>query len=77
MPKIRETFHSFFNKINNICIASGLNKRILQEDGLEKLSKEELKKKASQLVEALSRIEENARSLDKEIREFYETVPKE
>jgi len=70
--KIREIFHSVFNKLNNICVVSGLNKKILEED-LNKLSLEELKKRIPQLIDALNRIEDNARSLDKILKEFYES----
>ena len=70
--KIREIFHSVFNKLNNICIISGLNKKTLEED-LDKLSAKELKKRIPQLIDALNRIDDNTRSLDKILKEFYKS----
>ena len=74
--KIREIFHSIFNKLNNVCIISGLNKKILEED-LDKFSAKELKKRIPQLIDALNRIEDNAKSLDKILKEFYESLVKQ
>ena len=75
--KLKKLFHSLFNEINNICVAAGLNKRILEEENLDTLSQEELKAKTSQLVEALGRIDENARTLNKSLQEFYESLAKQ
>lgn len=74
--KLKKLFHSFFNALNNICVAAGLNKRVLEEENFDTLSKEELKTRTSQLAEALGRIEENARTLNKNLQEFYETLLK-
>jgi len=75
--KLKKIFHSLFNKINNICIAAGSGKKILEEEGLNKLSDEEVKASISHLVKALRRIEENARNMDKNLQEFYESLVKE
>jgi peptidoglycan hydrolase CwlO-like protein len=70
----KQLFHSLFNKINNICVAAGANKKILQEENLEKLSLEELKARIKELIGVLGRIDENARSLDKSLKELYKSV---
>lgn len=72
--KLKSLFHSLFNKINNICVAAGSNKKILQEEDLDKLSPLELKKRILMLIEVLDRIEENARSMDKTLREPYDSL---
>lgn len=66
----QEFFHSLFNKINNICVVAGANKKILEEE-LAKSSSAELKEKLSRLVEVFSRIEENARTLDEKLKLLY------
>lgn len=74
--KLKEVFHSLFNKINNIFTAVGSNKMILEED-LNKLSSEELKQRISDLADALRMIEKNILILNKSLQEVYESLKRE
>ncbi len=70
---LKEIFHALFNKINNICLAAGSNKKILEED-INKLSDAEAKERISYLIQVFGRIEDNIRSLDENLRQLYESL---
>lgn len=74
---LKKSFHAFFNKINNILTAAGLNKIILQGKDLNNLSAEELKGIVSELSESLGMIEKNAGILNNSLRELYDSLIKE
>ncbi|MDP2939890.1 MAG: hypothetical protein Q8O13_07420 [Candidatus Omnitrophota bacterium] len=71
--KLKDIFHSLFNKINNINVAAGLNKKILQEENLDSLLKEGLIERISQIVQVFERIEDNARSLDENLKLLFKS----
>ncbi len=75
--EIKEIFHALFNKINNICVAAAVNKKILEEEKLDEIHIENLKESFKNLIHVLSRIEDNARNLDKALQAFYETIKQE
>ena len=72
--ELKKVFHLLFNKINNICLATGANSELVKQEELDKLSGEELKQRALLFAVVLSKIEENARSLNKELEGFYEVL---
>lgn len=74
--KLKEVFHAFFNKINNIFTAVGANKLTPEED-LNKFSPEELKQRIVDLDEALKIIEKNVMILYDSLRQIYEVLKKE
>ncbi|MFH1622329.1 MAG: hypothetical protein ABIA97_04320 [Candidatus Omnitrophota bacterium] len=76
ISKLKEVFHTFFNKINNIFTAVGANKMVLEED-LDKLSPEELKQRIADLGDALKIIEKNVMILYDSLRQIYEVLKKE
>ncbi|MFC1709055.1 hypothetical protein ACFL2J_03215 [Candidatus Omnitrophota bacterium] len=74
--KLREGFHTLFNKINNIFTAVGSNKAIFEED-LNKLSPQELKTRIADLSEALKVIEKNILILNDGAQEIYNELKRE
>jgi hypothetical protein len=74
--EFKKIFHLLFNKINNICLAAGANKELLKQEELDKISSEELRQRVSLLAGALSKIEDNARSLNKALEGLYELLVK-
>ncbi|MBU2540761.1 MAG: hypothetical protein KJ593_02565 [Candidatus Omnitrophica bacterium] len=75
--KLKELLHPLFNKISNICLAAGSNREILKQEGLYKLSDEDLEERISHIIDVLGSIEENAKSLNKALGELYELLAKE
>ncbi len=74
--ELKSTFHSLFNKINNIFTAVGSNKEILNEN-LDKLTTKELKDRIAELSHALAMIEKNITALNKILQDTYESLAKE
>jgi len=74
--KLREVFHSLFNKINNIFTAVGANKMIADEN-IDELSPDELKSRITDLNEALRMIEKNILILNDGLKSVYEELKKE
>ncbi len=74
--KLREVFHSLFNKINNIFTAVGANKMFADEN-LDKFSPDELKLRITDLNEALRMIEKNILILNDGLKSVYEELKKE
>ena len=74
--KLKDTFHFFFNKINNIFTAVGANKIILEEN-IEGLSQQDLKERITELAEALKMIEKNILLLNDSLQEFYTALKEE
>jgi hypothetical protein len=72
--RLRKVFHSVFNKINNITIACAANRKILQGEDLGKLSAEELRRRIHDLLDVLTRIEENASILSSDLQDFYGSI---
>lgn len=75
--ELKKVFHLMFNKINNICIIAASNTETLKQEGLDRALNEESRKRAYSQVEALSRIEENARSLNSTLEGLYKLLTAE
>lgn len=74
--KLREGFHTLFNKINNIFTAVGSNKSIFEED-LDKLSAQDLKSRIADMTEALKVIEKNILILNDNLQNIYNELKRE
>lgn len=72
--ELKKVFHLLFNKINNICIATASNKELLKQEDIVKISHEELRRRASFVFEVFSKVEGNARFLEKELEGLYESL---